>query len=228
MAVEAIGAVGQRAARTPRGTTPPAGDRCSLEAVAGVLSALLPAPVTPAQVRDKAIGLGLLRAPGSDEGTELTAQNASRLFLAGYHLPAQVGIATWPEMAKHVHDGRLAFLLLDWEAAQGPSGGSPLPWALQVPHLRHEAAGRATGGQEGYLLMTKSGAGPEKVCPWPVDGFADAWAAGGSLIVVALRHWGDLPAQGRVFFAGLRDRDGSYHWNTAECDTDREGNILRF
>jgi hypothetical protein len=33
---------------------------------------------------------------------------------------------------------------------------------------------------------------------------------------------------GRTFFGGSRDRDGSYHWYTAECDTDAEGRILRF
>jgi hypothetical protein len=47
-------------------------------------------------------------------------------------------------------------------------------------------------------------------------------------VVVAARRWSDLPAQGAVFFGGMRDRYGSYHWNVAELETDREGRILRY
>lgn len=47
-------------------------------------------------------------------------------------------------------------------------------------------------------------------------------------MLVAVRAWNDLPTEGLLFFGGLRDLDGTYHWNTAECDTDRQGRILRY
>ena len=49
----------------------------------------------------------------------------------------------------------------------------------------------------------------------------------GNYLIAALRRWADLPVEGRVFFGGTRERDGTYHWDTAECATDAEGRILR-
>jgi hypothetical protein len=63
--------------------------------------------------------------------------------------------------------------------------------------------------------------------PLPADAFAAAWGAAGRWLAVALRDWAELPVTGRLFFAGSRDRDGTYHWDTAECDTDTRGRILR-
>ena len=53
-----------------------------------------------------------------------------------------------------------------------------------------------------------------------------AWAGAGNFLIVALRNWSELPAEGRSFFAGTRDPDGTYHWDTAECATDAEGRVL--
>ena len=49
----------------------------------------------------------------------------------------------------------------------------------------------------------------------------------GDLMVIGVRQWDDLPTSEGAFFGGHRDRDGSFHWDMAECDTDATGNILR-
>jgi hypothetical protein len=212
--VEAIRAARRRASRTSGGMLPPETDRCPLAAVARVLSGLLATPVSPAEVRERAMAFGLLRAPGSDEGTELTAQTTSRLLLAGYRLPAQVEAAGWAEVARHVRAGRLVFLLLG-------GGMAPLPGVLRV----HDYL----AAPEGDCLLVAAPEAPAAAADRiAAERLAESWAAAGNLLVVGLRHWDELPTQGSEFFAGLRDRDGSYHWNTAECDTDAQGHILRY
>jgi hypothetical protein len=47
-------------------------------------------------------------------------------------------------------------------------------------------------------------------------------------VIVAARRWGELPGGGTLFFGGSRGADGVLHWDTAECDTDAEGRILRY
>jgi len=64
--------------------------------------------------------------------------------------------------------------------------------------------------------------GPEALAELATD-----WAATGNATLVAARSWAELPTEGLLFFGGLREADGAYHWNTAECDTDRQGRILR-
>jgi hypothetical protein len=48
------------------------------------------------------------------------------------------------------------------------------------------------------------------------------------LSFVAASAWSDLPVMGNVFFGGSRGADGVLHWNSAECDTDATGRIVRF
>ena len=61
-----------------------------------------------------------------------------------------------------------------------------------------------------------------------MESFLEAWAAAGNQVIVAAQEWSDLPTQGTVFFGGSRERNGTYHWDVAECDTDREGRVLRY
>jgi hypothetical protein len=196
-------------------------DRCPLDALARVLASLLARPVSPDQVRDRAVGFGLLRLAGAGAGTELTAQTASRLLLAGYHLPAQVEAAGWAEVRKHLAENRHAFLLLGGAAAERRDGAGSLVPVLQALGLPPE------DGAGSWLLATEPGSPSANAQRLSLDWTGAAWAAAGNLLVAAARRWADLPTHGRTFFAGSRDRDGTYHWNSAECDTDGEGNILR-
>jgi hypothetical protein len=54
-----------------------------------------------------------------------------------------------------------------------------------------------------------------------------AWDSAARPMVVAARSWDDLPAAEPRFFGGTREKDGSYHWDAADCDTDAVGRILR-
>jgi hypothetical protein len=54
---------------------------CRLESLARVLSRLLPRPVTPTNVRDRAVGLGLPRLSPDGAAPRLPPEKASRLLL---------------------------------------------------------------------------------------------------------------------------------------------------
>jgi hypothetical protein len=55
-----------------------------------------------------------------------------------------------------------------------------------------------------------------------------SWATAPLLLLVAVKEWSELPQEGTVFFGGSRDAEGVYHWDSAECDTDGSGRILRY
>jgi hypothetical protein len=177
--------------------------------VAQILADLLARPVDPQEVRDRSIAFGLLRQAGSGEGTELTAQNASRLLLAVYRLPAQMETATWPEVCRHHSEGRRVFLMLANPVNPRPPAVG-LPAALAVDGL--PADDTRTNGEAAPCL--------------PAEQVIEAWSHAGHLAVIAARRWADLPADGMTFFAGSRSREDIFYWNTAECDTDRDGNIV--
>src|SRR5215470_17828753 len=99
MGVNASGLSGRRAGQAPEGDAAPPQAQCSLGALAKVLSGLLSQSLSLEQVRDKAVGLGLLHHTESHEALQLTTQAASRLLLAGYQLPAQVEPGTWETLA---------------------------------------------------------------------------------------------------------------------------------
>jgi hypothetical protein len=187
------------------------------ESLALVLSQILHQPVAADDVRRKAVGLGLLRLPQPGEGKRLAPQAISRLLLAGYQLPALAEQGTLRVLRSHWREGRRVFVLLD-----GTGGEDDLPSVLQVCGFEHEGSGMP------WLLVIEPR--PEGIVPQrlPIDEFLEVWSAAGKVVIVAARQWSDLPTVGLVFFGGLRDKDGSYHWNSAECDTDREGRILRY
>jgi len=180
---------------------PPVPVEWAPEVAARVLTALLPRPVTADEAVTRAVGLGLLRHPAAEQPAHFSAETLSRLLLAGYTLPAHVEAGTVARLRAHLGAGRLAFVLLEEEL-------------LQV----HDSA-----GELGFLLRPpgQTQAPARLVAP-------DVLAlATDSFLVAALRGWSELPAEGRSFFGGTRDRDGSYHWDTAGCATDAAGRVLR-
>jgi hypothetical protein len=173
---------------------------------ARVLAALLPQPPGMEEVLARAVSLGLLRQPPPGEPAALSPLALSRLFLVGYRVPAHVEAGTLPLLQKHLLAGRCVFVLLDGEGLLRVQGtADELGFPVSVP--------AEPGG--GTRLLT-----PET--------FARAWVPAGNFLIAGERRWADLPAEGQVFFGGTRDRDGTYHWDTAECATDGEGRILRF
>jgi hypothetical protein len=202
MGGEAVASPARGLSRPP-GTEPVAAEAaCALEAVAAVLSRLLRRAVSAEEVGERAVGLGLMRLPEPGAAPLLTAEAASRLLLAGYRLPAQAGPGTLPELREHLAAGRHAFVLL------GMAG------AWQVHALVTDLDGSTR------LLASRAAAPDTPLEEMPPGSVAD-------LRIVAARQWADLPASGSAFFGGGRDRDGSFHWDAAEYDTDGAGRILR-
>ena len=187
---------------------------CTVEEVTRVISNLLGRTVTAHQVQERAIAFGLVRHPAPGERLALSAQAASRLLLAAYHCPAQFGVGGLPALYRHLRAGYLVLALLV---------APPLnPALLQVCGLLRDEGGRC------WFFLTEPGTSPHEGRRLPREAFVNAWAAGGNLLLVAARQWRELPTEGSGFFGGSRSADGTYHWDTAECDTDREGRILRY
>ncbi len=166
---------------------------CRLESLAAALSRLLPHPVTAADVRRRAVGLGLLRLPPDGAAPRLPPEKAARLLLTGYRLPAVAEVGTPATARAHLAAGRHVVLM---------SNGAE-PGAVPLPEPCGAIAEAAT------------------------DRLFAVWADAGALLVTAARRWEDLPAAPGRFFGGVCDRDGSYHWDAADCDTDAAGRILR-
>jgi hypothetical protein len=185
--------------------------------VARVLAALLSREVGAEEVMARAVGLGLLRPPSPGEPAWLSALALSRLFLAGYHVPAHVEAGSPALLRQHLLAGRSAFALLDRQALE--PGADPAGLEL----FRVESA----ADEPGFLVSDPADPGGG-ACPVAPETFARAWAPAGNFLVAAARLWEDLPAEGRVFFGGTRDLDGTYHWDTAECATDGAGRVLCF
>jgi hypothetical protein len=190
----------------------PALPACAPEVVAHVLGALLPQPVTSDEVMARAVNLGLLCLPESNQPARLTARVVSRLLLAGYRLPAHVEAGSIAALQTHLRTGRHASVLL--HDPETTAGG---PELLHV----HDSA-----TDLGFLVRPPGEpARPARLMA--PEAFVQHWAAAGNFLIVALRDWSELPAEGRSFFAGTRDLDGTYHWDTAEVATDGEGRVLR-
>jgi hypothetical protein len=183
---------------------------CRFESLALVLSRLLPYPVTPASVLDRAVGLGLLRLPVDGTPPRLTPERVSRLLLAGYRLPALAVAGTPATVREHLAARRHVFLVVD--------DGEPAVVQLHALLPDHSPAWAlvAEGARLGHAIT-------EVAAEWL---FA-AREGAGRLMVAAAQHWDDLAAAERRFFGGTRERDGSYHWDAADCDTDAAGRILR-
>jgi hypothetical protein len=223
MGVNPMGLVACRTGRAPEeGITQPPGP-CSLEAIARVLSCLLRRPVSLEQVREKAVGLGLLHHAECGDGGELTAQAVSRLLLAGYHLPAQVEVGTLPLLAEHARAQRLVFVL-----PGAPEESDGLDTGLASPVLQVHKVQDAGPGDSWFLLGEPGGSPATKQLVSLDHPLIASSIPASFLLLVAAQHWSDLPQEGNAFFAGSRDANGVYHWNSAECDTDATGRILRY
>jgi hypothetical protein len=192
----------------------------NLRPTACILSSLLGRPLTPDAVRDKAAGLGLLHYPAQGLDGDLTAKTLSRLFLAGYRIPAYATTATMAAARLHLEEDGKVFVCL----------GSPNPFATSNPCVPpvFEAI-RGDGEAFAHLSVVLRPIMPSGQIP---DAFVDQLAPErsplGVPMVVAARGWEVLSGSGGVFFGGSRDPDGTYHWDVAECATDSEGSIVRY
>jgi hypothetical protein len=207
MKVEAVAAGLNTAKSSSRCFAPPPPRLWTCTIVAQFLTGLLRRPVAAEEVQRRAVGLGLSRHPGGD----LCFQSIARLFLSAYHLPAHIEEGTLPLLESHLAAGRRTWAVLRDE-----------PTVYQIIGLHQEPFGE--------LLISIRAVGNPFVVErlLPVEAFVERWREVGCPLVVAAAAWDDLPVTGAVFFGGLRDRDGSYRWVTAECDTDARGRILRF
>lgn len=195
--------------------------RWDVATAAHVLSRLLPAPVAAAEVRRRAIALGLLHEPSPGAPTELTAKALSRLFLAGYHLPAQAEHGSLQRLQHHLRERRQVFV--SWRMPELESGPESAAAELiyQVCDQQHVA------NQEPVVLLSQPDMPEGTIRPLALHEFLAGWEATGYRLVVAVGSWEELPRDGKRFFAGSRGRDGTLHWATAEYDTDAAGRILR-
>jgi hypothetical protein len=213
MTVSALGVVA-RAGRSSAKDAPPSPDKCGLGMVATVLSGLLRREVSPAEVRDRATAFGLLRQPAPGERPTLTTQAVSRLCLAAYRLPACAECAGLRELRGHCQAGRAVFVpLID-------STGERDLTVFRVQGFSPAA--------DPALLLSEMIVPRPMLRQLPLDYFLQRWAAADNVLFCAASDWGELPTKGRLFFGGSRDPDGFFHWNSAECDTDATGRILRF
>jgi hypothetical protein len=174
---------------------------------------LLGRELSPEQVAARAVALGLVRQPGPGAALLLPAQAVARLFLAGYGVPAAVEASTLRCLHEHGRAGRLTFLLLP-----AVGNGCVNPFELLQTH-QHED-GRVSVCEPGRPSALARELSPEE--------FAAGWSDAGHFLIAALRSWSELPTEGSEFFGGSRDRDGSYYWYAAECETDSAGRILRY
>jgi hypothetical protein len=183
---------------------------CPIEGLTLILSRLLQRHIEPAAVLERAVGLGLMRLPPAGAPTRLSLETASRLFLSGYRLPAQAEPAMPAGLRGHLAEGRHVFLIL----------GETEPAVVPLHGLLPEDV-------PAWSLASAFAAAAPPIEGVPAEWLCDAWQSSGWLTVAAARRWEDLPASGTRFFGGTREKDGSYHWDAADCDTDATGRILR-
>jgi hypothetical protein len=179
--------------------------------VARVLAVLVGRSVGEDEVLARAVSLGLLRQPPPNQLAWFPAQALARLFLAGYRLPAHVEAGTVTSLRGHLAAGRSVFVLLQDPDGQGADGE-----LLQV---------ECTAGDLGFVVGSTGSEGRARLLT--PEAFSRAWAGAGNFLIAAQRQWAELPAEGRSFFGGSREADGTYHWDTAECATDATGRILQ-
>jgi hypothetical protein len=192
----------------------PAETPCPFGFVTHVVRYLLSPALDPEAVRARAVALGLLRHTGPAK-LRLNAQAAARLFLAGYRLPAHVDLGDLRRLRHSLGEGWLVFV--PFRPAEEAE-----PEVVLVHSYQEEEKG------DPWLLVTRLGESVAAVQSLGLPQFAGGWAAAGGLLVTAARLWSDLPREGSRFFGGSRGNDGVYHWDSAECDTDGEGRILRY
>ena len=191
-----------------------------LALVAPVVSSLLGRALAVEEVRDKAAGLGLLRCPALGQKMELTAKALSRLFLAGYRIPAHAIAGTLSAACLHFARDRQVFACLERPPSLAVSNTCDTS-VFEVVSIDSDSCDPIsilfrplqTLREASDILLDRSG--PE-------------WRLLGVPMVVAARRWEALALERHVFFGGSRDADQTYHWDVAECATDHEGSIVRY
>jgi len=207
MEVEAVTPAPRSKRPSPIHTAPPSRS-WGCDIVAHLLTGLVQRPVTAEEVVRKAVGLGLLRHPALGRSGELDIKATARLLLSAYHLPAHIEQGTLLLLESHLAAGRRAWVVLQ----------------EQETTAVYQVVSTSTSG----LALREVGSRFVVEECLSAEQFVERWTLAGCLLVVTAPAWSDLPASGELFFGGLRDRDGSYHWVTAECDTDGQGRILRY
>jgi hypothetical protein len=181
---------------------------------------LLASPHSCAQVQEKAVALGLIHQPAPESRAVFSPKSLSRLLLAGFRLPAQLQIESLENLNHHLREGRTVMVFIN--------GGNSQNFSMALSPL-FQIQGFVPGdAPPSGILLSEPGLVPYSLHQRPMDRFLACWEKAGNLALVAARHWEDLPLEGQVFFGGLRDHEGVYHWTTAECDTDVIGRILRY
>jgi hypothetical protein len=190
-----------------------------LALVAPVVSCLLGRALAVEEVRDKAAGLGLLRCPAPGQKIELTAKALSRLFLAGYRIPAHAIAGTLSAACLHVAQDRRVFVCL--AHLRNTTLSDPLDASL-LEAIRVDSD---SSGPVSILFrpLATQGEAPEVL----LDPCGPEWRRLDVPMVVAARRWEALAMAGQIFFGGGRDADETYHWEVAECATDNKGSIVR-
>jgi hypothetical protein len=192
----------------------------NLNPTACILSSLLGRPITPDAVRDKAAGLGLLHYPAQGLESDLTAKTLSRLFLAGYRIPAYATTATMAAARLHLEEDGKVFVCLRSLSTFATSDAGVLS-VFEAIRGDGEAFAHVSVVLRPIML---SGQIPDAL----VDQLAPEQSAFGVPMVVVARGWEVLSGSGGAFFGGSRDPDGTYHWDVAECATDSQGSIVRY
>jgi hypothetical protein len=216
MGTKALGLCQPPAGRPPAPEPEGALPSCPPDVAAAVLSVLLSQEVKADQVVARAVGLGLLRQPPPQEPAWLTPLALSRLFLAGYGSPSHLEAGNPSRLRQHLLAGRIVFVLLDRQGLEAGTG----PARLELFQVKEGPDGL------GFAVSVPWASAPAYLAS--PEGLAGAWAPAGNFLIAAARGWGELPPEGSAFFGGTRDRDGTYHWDTAECATNREGRIVSF
>jgi hypothetical protein len=187
--------------------------------VAPVVSGLLGRALAVEQVRDKAAGLGLLRCPELGQKIELTAKALSRLFLAGYRIPAHAITGTLSAACLHIAQDRRVFV------CSAHLRNTPLSDPLEASLLEAVRIDSDSSGPVSILLrpLVTQGEAPDVL----LDRCGPEWRKLDVPMVVAARRWEALAIAAQIFFGGGRDADETYHWEVAECATDDKGSIVR-
>lgn len=190
---------------------------CSLDVLAQAIAALTSRSPTPSEVRQRAIALGLLQMPEDGTVPRLTARAASRLLLAGCQLPAWVGSGSIDQIPEFLGQGLRVL-------APVCTLDNPSARPTTLLQLHDVPCG---SGEGGWVCVGEPAAPVLAIQQMTLGRFLQGWSAADQMLLVAAHAWQELPREGRHFFGGSRDADGSYHWDIAECVTDGCGRILR-
>src|SRR5262249_27023601 len=154
------------------------------------------------------------------EAQLLGCQVLSRLFLAGYQLPAQAAETPLDSIPEFIRQGLLVLVQVaqaDWPASVDfddiRAGRRELLLATHSLEGQVKFRGLFADGEPSLGLSLIKDGRPSQTIAYPA--------------VIAARTWQELANRAGRFFGGERYADGAYHWHSAEYETDGHGAILR-